>query len=226
MWISGVSALWLGILTSVSPCPMATNIAALSYIGQDLGQRRRVFLASGLYALGRTISYVGLSAILVVSLISIPDVSFYLQKYMNRALGPILIVTGMFLLELLSIPFSGIGINQGLQTRLAGWGVIGALPLGMVFALALCPVSAAIFFGSLAPLALREESAITLPMLYGIGTAIPVVAFSLLFGFGAGFVAKAYQKMAVAENWARKVTGVLFVGIGIYYSLIYIFKMI
>ncbi|OFZ52632.1 MAG: cytochrome C biogenesis protein [Bdellovibrionales bacterium RIFOXYC1_FULL_54_43] len=226
MLMTSLTALWLGILTSLSPCPLATNIAALSYIGGQFAGKRKALLSGFLYLLGRTLSYLALGIILVTSLISVPDVSFFLQKYLNRALGPLLIVIGMFLLDLISIPFSGFGASERLQKKFAGMGVAGALPLGIIFALAFCPVSAALFFGSLIPIAVREQAAIRLPIFYGIGTALPVVAFALLFAFGADAVTKAFRKVTAAETWARRITGILFVTIGLYYSLVYIFRVL
>ncbi|MGW8258007.1 MAG: hypothetical protein ACWGMZ_11015, partial [Thermoguttaceae bacterium] len=47
-----LSALWLGILTSISPCPLATNIAAISYIGRRVDSSKQVFLTGLVYTLG------------------------------------------------------------------------------------------------------------------------------------------------------------------------------
>ncbi|HZO99240.1 MAG TPA: aromatic aminobenezylarsenical efflux permease ArsG family transporter [Terriglobia bacterium] len=225
--IGFLSALWLGILTSISPCPLATNIAAISFISRDLATPRKVFLTGTLYTLGRAVTYLVLGALLVGSLLSIPHVSNLLQRYMNKLLGPILILVGMFLLDLLAFRFStSAPVTERMQKRMTAWGIWGAAPLGMLFALAFCPVSAALFFGSLIPLAVRSGSSLALPSLYGIGTGLPVLVFGFLIALGAQTVSKAFNKLTHVERWARAVTGGIFIVVGIYFSLAHIFAVI
>lgn len=217
------SALWLGILTSISPCPLATNIAAISFIGRRVGSTRHVLLSGLIYALGRMVTYLALGILLVASILSVPEVSNFLQKYMNKLLGPILILVGMFLLELIQVNFSGPGISKKMQQRVEKSGVWGAGVLGIVFALSFCPLSAALFFGSLIPLSLKHGSSVFLPSLYGIGTALPVLLFAILLTVGTQYVAMAFNKLTKIEWWAQRITGGVFVMVGIYYCLAYIF---
>lgn len=217
------SAFWLGILTSISPCPLATNIAAISFVGRRVGSPFKVFLTGLLYTAGRTLTYVVLGVLLVSSLLSAPYLSHALQKYMNKALGPLLILIGMVLLELISVSFSGSGVSEKMQKRVNAMGMSGAMLLGLVFALSFCPVSAALFFGSLIPLALRCESGVILPSAYGIATGLPVLVFAVLIALGARRVGQTYNKLVVFEKWARRVTGAIFVVVGIYYCLLHIF---
>jgi len=219
------TALSLGILTSISPCPLATNIAAVSFIGQRVGSPLRAFLAGVLYALGRALTYVAVAAVVLMGLTSKSAVSQALQEYMNKLLGPILILVGMFLLELLSWPTSGRGLSDRMQQRVRSSGIWGAALLGILFALSFCPISAGLFFGSLIPLCLEQQSYLLLPALYGLGTALPALAFALMIAFGAHWVGKAFDRTIVFERWARRVTGVLFIGIGIYFTLVYIFEI-
>jgi cytochrome c-type biogenesis protein len=220
------SALWLGILTSISPCPLATNIAAMSFIGRRVGSSRRMFVAGLLYTAGRMLVYVVLGIIIVSSLLSISEVSIWLQEYMNKILGPLLILVGMVLLELIRLPITGGGLVSKMQNRAESYGVWGAGLLGVVFALSFCPVSAALFFGSLIPLCASKGSIALLPSVYGIGTALPVVLFATLIAFGAGSVGKAFNRLTHIERWARRVTGGVFILVGIYYCLTYIFKIL
>lgn len=220
------SALWLGILTSISPCPLATNIAAISYIGRRVGNARQVFLTGLLYALGRTIAYLGLAVLLLASVMSIPQVSLFLQKYMAKILGPVLIVVAMFLLDMVRVNLGGFGMSEKLQKHVDALGTWGALLLGVVFALTFCPVSAALFFGSLIPLSIKVNSSVALPSLYGIGTALPVLAFAVLLAVGAQSVGRAFNRLAQIEWWARRITGVVFLLIGIFYCLRYIYEVI
>jgi cytochrome c biogenesis protein CcdA len=222
---AGGTALWLGVLTSISPCPLATNIAAISYISKGLGAPWRVFATGALYTAGRSLTYLALAALLVTGLLSIPQLSSFLQTYMNKLLGPILILVGMYLLGLLQFHFSTSVVGGSLEARFQSWGLWGAAFLGILFALSFCPVSAALFFGSLVPLALQHEAAVSLPALYGIGTALPVLAFAVLIAGGAESVSKAFNRLAQVDKWARTVTGVVFVGVGIYFCLAYIFQV-
>jgi len=217
------TALWLGILTSISPCPLATNIAAISFVGRRPGNPGQVFWTGVLYTLGRMLTYVVLGILLVASFTSVPLVSQLLQKYMNKILGPILILVGMFLLDMLTLSFASPRPSEKLQYRFATWGVWGAGLLGMVFALSFCPVSAALFFGSLLPLAIKYESSVLLPSLYGVATGLPVFLFALLVALGAQSLGRVFNKLTRIEWWARRITGAVFVVVGIYYSLTFIF---
>jgi len=219
------TAVWLGILTSVSPCPLATNVAAISFVSRRVGQPRRVLLGGLLYTAGRALAYTLLGAALVLSLLSAPTVSHALQKHMNRLLGPLLILVGMILLDLLPLRLPGRGLAARAQ-GLADGGVWGAGALGVIFALSFCPVSAALFFGSLIPLAVRHGSAVMLPSLYGIGTGLPVLAFALAVALGAGSVAAMFRRVSAAERWARRATGVIFLGVGVYYCLVHVFRVL
>ena len=220
------SALWLGILTSISPCPLATNITAISYIGRRVGSPRQIVLSGVLYTLGRTLAYSLLGALLVASVLSVPQLSMFLQKYMNKLLGPLLILVAMFLLDLIQLNVSGAGMNEGLRKRVDALGIWGALPLGVVFALTFCPVSAALFFGSLIPLAVQARSSLVLPGLYGVGTAVPALVFAVLIAVGAKSVGRAFNALTKAEIWARRVTGIVFLAVGIYYALKFDFGVI
>jgi cytochrome c biogenesis protein CcdA len=219
------SALWLGVLTSISPCPLATNIAAISYVGRRVGSPRQVFLTGLIYTLGRTLVYLTLGVVLVAGLLSVPWLSMFLQKYMNKLLGPILIVVAMFLLELIQVNVAGAGVSDKVQKRVDTMGMWGAGLLGIVFALAFCPVSAALFFLTLIPLCVKVNSSVMLPSVYGAGTALPVLVFAVLIALSAQSVGKAFNAISKIEWWARRITGVLFLLVGIYYSLTFIFDV-
>ncbi|HUV86495.1 MAG TPA: aromatic aminobenezylarsenical efflux permease ArsG family transporter [bacterium] len=224
--LGAASALWLGILTAISPCPMATNVAAISYIGKRLGSPRQVLLGGVLYTVGRTVAYVGLAVLILAGLQSIPRVSTFLQEYMNKVLGPVLIVVGLFLLELIKFGGGGPGVGERLGKKVEGWGLAGALALGVIFALSFCPISAALFFGSLISLAVKYDSRVLLPGVFGVGTALPVFAFAVIIGLGVGSLGAAFHKLQRFEWWARRVTGVVFILVGIYYCLVYIFEVL
>lgn len=226
LFFVSASALWLGILTSISPCPLATNIAAISFVAREVNDPRRVIISGVLYTLGRTIAYVGLAVILVMSLLSTPHVSHILQKYMNKIIGPLLIIVGMFLLNLIHIGWAGSGPGESFQKRAGRMGMWGAGLLGFVFALSFCPISAAIYFGSLLPLTVQHNSTFVLPSLYGIGTALPVIVFAAIVAWSANSLGRAYTGITHVEKWARIGTGVVFVCVGTYLTLENIFGVL
>ena len=224
-WIALGSAFWLGILTAISPCPLATNIAAISFIGRQVGNRRGVLGSGLLYTVGRALAYVVLGMAIMAGLTASGDVSRFLQKYLNEILGPVLILLGMVLLGMIG---SGASLNLAgskLQERAAKGGVLFALPLGVLFALSFCPVSAGLFFGALIPLSLKHGSRLLLPLVYGAGTALPVIAFAFLIAFGSEYLGKAFDRLSQVEVWIRRIAGVLFIAAGLYYCLTQIYGL-
>jgi cytochrome c biogenesis protein CcdA len=224
-WFAAASALWLGILTAISPCPLATNIAAISFIGRQVGKRRAVLGAGLLYTIGRSAAYIVLGAALMAGLLASGEVSRFLQRYLNEALGPILIVLGMILLGMLG---STASLNLG-GARLQRWaqrgGVWFALPLGALFALSFCPVSAGLFFGGLVPLSLTHRSRLLLPLVYGAGTALPVLVFACLIAYASEALGRAFSCLSHVEAWVRRVAGVLFILAGIVLTLRHIYGL-
>ena len=170
IFISLVLSLWLGILTSISPCPLASNVAAVSFLSKRIMHPALVFISGLAYTLGRMVSYAVLGWIIISSLLGVPQVAQFLQKYMGKALGPFLIITGIILLEIITIRLPGLLLSQKGYNKLIQSGAPGAFLLGFILALVFCPISAALFFGSLIPLALASKIGIVLPFIYGIGT--------------------------------------------------------
>jgi cytochrome c-type biogenesis protein len=210
------SAFWLGILTSISPCPLATNIAAVSFISRNLGSSKKVVWSGLLYAAGRMLTYVVIAALAVASLLSLPEVSFFLESNMHKIIGPLLMVVGIILLDVIPISFSASLVSSSVQEKAGKWGMWGSGLLGIIFALTFCPLSAALFFGSLIPLAIDGKSAVIMPSIYGLGTALPVVVFALVMVFSVKSIGKVFAKLTQIEKWVRKLTAIIFIGAGIY----------
>ncbi|MEW6442374.1 MAG: aromatic aminobenezylarsenical efflux permease ArsG family transporter [bacterium] len=217
-----VSALWLGILTSISPCPLASNVAALSYITREVDRPRRVLLSGVLYSLGRSASYVGLGMLIAGSLLNIPKVAFFLQSRMNQILGPVLILAGAILLGWIRVSFGGVVLSERRVSRIKSLGALGSLLLGVLFALSFCPVSAGLFFGSLIPLSVQQSAPFSLPLAYGVGTGLPVVAFALAMACGVRGLSKIFQHTSRLEAWLRKLTGWIFLLVGFYFVYLHI----
>jgi cytochrome c-type biogenesis protein len=224
-WLAIASALWLGILTSISPCPLATNIAAIGFIARKVDRMRAVLLSGLLYALGRTVAYLVLGVLIMAGLTASSEITLFLQRYLVQALGPILILVGMLLLGLWRSTASVSLVGAGMQARAAQGGIGWAALLGILFALSFCPVSAGLFFGVLIPLAASHQSLFVLPLLYGIGTALPVLVFALLIAFASQRLGSAFDRLTQIEAWVRRVTGLIFVLAGLYYSLLYVYEL-
>lgn len=225
IWTVIFSAFWLGILTAISPCPLATNIAAISFIGRKAGQKNHVIGSGLLYSFGRTLAYIILGAIITVGLLGSAEISRFLQQYMNEALGPILIILGLVMLGWIG---AGTSLHMGadkLEVKAKQGGILWAVPIGFIFALSFCPVSAGLFFGGLLPLALKQQSTLLLPVAYGIGTSLPVVIFAFLMAFGSATVGKAFNKLTQIEIWIRRLTGSAFILAGLYYCLTHIYRV-
>jgi cytochrome c-type biogenesis protein len=220
LWAS--SSLWLGILTSISPCPLTTNIVAISYVGYRVTQRWKVLFSGLLYAAGRSIAYAVLGLLIIKALVSIPILSNFLQQYINKILGFVLILAGLYLLEIIPVKLPNLSISDTMQNRFYRAGMLGSFILGIAFALAFCPISAALFFGSLIPLALKSQFHVTLCVLYGIGTALPTLIFVFLIAVGSNSINQVYQRLTRIEYYAKKITGTVFILAGIYYILAYL----
>jgi cytochrome c-type biogenesis protein len=220
LYLDVFTALWLGILTSISPCPLATNIAAISFVAQDLRSSSRILWSGVLYSAGRMLVYITIAVLAVASLLSLPEVSFFLETNMHKIIGPLLIMVGIVLLDVLPISFStSMIVSSSIQERAGKWGILGSGLLGLIFALSFCPLSAALFFGSLIPLAVDGKSAVLMPSLFGLGTALPVLGFALVMAFGVRSIGKFLNRMTQIEKWARKVTAFVFIGAGLYLLL-------
>jgi cytochrome c-type biogenesis protein len=241
------AALYLGVLTSLSPCPLATNIAAISYVGRKVAEPRSVLVAGFLYTLGRCLLYLGLAALLATTALSVPAVSVFLQRYMHFVLAPIFLLLGMFLVGLITTDLGGASMTEEMQKRVDTMGVWGALLLGVLFAVSFCPTSAAWFFGLIALIMGSEAGAITalleevgislpaaslpggtliLPFIYGIGTALPVIVVAFLLAYSAQSVGRTYNVLSKVEWWARQVTGWVFILAGSYFALKYVFEVV
>ncbi|MGB4414611.1 MAG: aromatic aminobenezylarsenical efflux permease ArsG family transporter [Paludibacter sp.] len=214
-----VTAFVLGLMTAISPCPLATNISAIGFISRDIENQKRVFYNGLTYTLGRAISYTGL-AVILYSGASKMQVSMLFQGWGEKILGPLLILTGLLMLDVIKLHFPGLsGLTDKIGERSKGsyW---SALLLGMVFALAFCPYSGVLFFVMLIPLTISSASGLYLPVVFAIATGLPVILFAWLLAFAVGNVGKMYNRIKVFELWFRRVVSIVFIGIGIYYIVI------
>ena len=218
-----LSAFLLGLLTAIAPCPLATNIAAIAYISRNVTNRKYAVITGTLYTLGRMFSYSLLGVLIIVVGLEIPGVSLFLQDVGERVLGPILIVVGLIMLNIDRLSFGkGGGKLASLGEKVADWGMVGGFLLGVLFALAFCPYSAVLYFGVLMPVALKSTGGVALPAVFAIGTGLPVLVFGTLLSLGVAGVSAWLNAITRAERIMRIVVSVIFIGVGIYYVVLWI----
>lgn len=212
-----LSAFLLGILTSISPCPLATNITAIAFISKDLNSAKKTFFSGLFYTLGRAISYTALAALIYFGLSSF-DIAKIFQGWGDKILGPVLIIIGLVMLGVIKINLSG-GNNslERIKLALAKKGYLGSLLLGIIFALAFCPYSGVLFFGILIPLILSSSVGLLLAPIFSLGTGLPVIIFSLIIAFSLKAVSKSFKAVQKLEKIMRYLVASLFILVGIYY---------
>lgn len=216
-----LAAFLLGLLTAISPCPLATNIAAVAYIARDIEDHKRTVLSGALYTAGRAATYIILGLVLVYLGASVVNISGFLRNSAVYYLGPLLILVSLVMLDVINLSFLKGGYAARLGERIAGEGALGAFLLGVVFALSFCPYSAVLFFGMLIPLAIGTPAGgLYMPALYAVGTGLPVFVVALLIAFGAGAWAGHVNKVQKWERYIRKGAGLVFLGVGIYYLVL------
>lgn len=215
-WPLIAGALWLGVLTSISPCPLATNIAAVAFLARRSERRSAVAWSSAAYIAGRMAAYTLLAMALAAGIFSAPAVAAFLRTKLGDLLGPGLIVVGMLVAGWLPLRIPGLGGLNALGTRLAGRGFIGEFLMGVVFALAFCPVSAALFFGGLLPGVIQSGATVTLPVAYGIGTALPVIVAVALLACGIGLAAERLKQLQNLGARLQQATGWVLIAVGVW----------
>ena len=214
-----LTAFILGLMTAVSPCPLATNITAIGFIGKDISSRRKVFISGLVYTLGRAITYTVIGLLFFFGANQF-HLSVFFQLWGEKLLGPLLIVIGLFMLGVLKLKIPGVGsLTERMESR-KNSGFWGVLLLGVVFALAFCPYSGVLYFGMLIPLTISSAGGLYLPLIFAIATGIPVIIFAWLIAFSLGTLGNVYNKIKVFELWFRRVIALLFIVVGIYYIFI------
>jgi cytochrome c-type biogenesis protein len=215
-----IAAFLLGLLTAISPCPMATNIAAVAYISRGIANKNNAIITSVLYTIGRMFAYSLIGILITVIGIEIPGLALFLQNTGIKILGPLLIIVGVLMLFIDRISFGkGSGLITSLGNRVASFGMLGGFLLGVIFALAFCPYSAVLYFGVLMPLALESKEGIFLPAIFAIGTGLPVLVFGILISLGVSRITSWFNAITRAEKIIRIVMAVVFIGVGIYYVI-------
>jgi cytochrome c-type biogenesis protein len=214
------TAFVLGIMTAISPCPLATNISAIGYIGKDMQDRRRVFYNGVIYTLGRAISYTILGIILIMILkqgTSVFRIQRIITTYSELFIGPLILAIGIMMLGVIKINLSLPGrFTEKAEKGIKGGNYLGALMLGVVFALAFCPYSAILYFGGLIPVSVSSNMGYFLPLVFAIATGLPVIIFAWILAFSMSSVGNVYNNIKTFEIWFRRIVSVVFIVVGIY----------
>ena len=213
-----LTAFLIGLLVSISPCPLATNIAAIAYISKDIKTSRHTLLNGLFYTLGRAISYTLLTTLIYFGLSSF-EISRIFQGWGDKVLGIVLIFIGLIMFGVIKIDFLNRNGNrfEKLKEKIASKGFLGALLLGIIFALAFCPYSGVLFFGMLIPLVLKSREALLLPPLFALGTGLPVIFFSFIIAFSVKQLSQIFAIVSKTEKISRYFVASIFVVVGIYY---------
>jgi cytochrome c biogenesis protein CcdA len=212
-----IAAFFIGLMTAISPCPMATNITAIAAISRRTEENRRTFLVGITYTTGRALTYAGIASLVVWIGLSTQFLSPFLQGYGELLLGPFLIILGVLMSGIVRFPvIKGSERFSRFKENLSRKGLLGSFLLGVIFALAFCPFSAVLFFGMLIPLALAAGDGIIIPSVFAVGTGLPVIIFSLALSYSISKVAVMMNKMQVIDKWVRMAVSIVFIIVGIY----------
>jgi cytochrome c-type biogenesis protein len=220
-----IAAFFIGLMTTISPCPLATNIAAIAYISKRIDNSRHTLLAGFVYTLGRMTAYIAVASVIVFFGMNIRFVALGLQHYGERLLGPFLLLCGIYLLDIFHFDRLPGGdcvfrFTSSISARLADRGYLGAFLLGMIFALSFCPLSAVLFFAMLIPLALGAGDPVIIPAVFALATGLPVIVISCILVKGVGKYSGIVQKIGAAEVWIRRAVAAVFIVVGVYYVII------
>ena len=220
-----LTAFLLGLLTAISPCPLATNITAIGYIGRDIESKHRIFWNGLMYSLGRIISYTALGVVLIILInqgASVFSIQKTISNYGEIILAPALILIGLFMLFGDKLPLPKFGVNTQGKDHLKEKGSFGSLMLGILFALAFCPTSGVFYFGMLIPMSAEAQTTgYILPVVFAIATALPVIIVAWVLAYSVSGIGKVYNSIKTFQLWFSKVVALLFIAVGIYYAIIY-----
>ncbi|MCD6333442.1 MAG: sulfite exporter TauE/SafE family protein [Bacteroidales bacterium] len=213
-----VTAFVLGLLTAISPCPLATNITAIGFISKDIESRNRVFFNGLFYTLGRAVTYTILALIIMIGADQF-KLSGWFQQNGEKIVGPLLLIIGLLMLDVLKIKFPGISQFTKRYEKNGVSGYWEVVVMGILFALAFCPYSGVLYFGMLIPMSITSPTGLYLPVVFALATGIPVIIFAWLLAYTVSGVGKLYHRLKMFEIWFRRIIAVLFIGVGLYYII-------
>ena len=214
-----LTAFLLGLMTAISPCPLATNITATAYLSKDIGDKRRVMFNGVFYTLGRMFTYTALGLIFYFGASQF-QVAKLLQNVGGMWLGIALVIIGIFILDIIKIKVPGMNkLTSKIENKKGKKTYLDAFLLGLLFALAFCPYSGVLYFGGLIPMTIASPSGLLLPPVFAIATGLPVIIIAWLLAYSVSNVGKFYNKMSVFQKWFKWIVAAVFIIVGIYYII-------
>jgi len=214
-----LTAFLLGLMTAISPCPLATNITATAYLSKDIADKRRVMFNGVFYTLGRMFSYTVLGLMFYFGASQF-QVAKLLQNVGGMWLGIALIIIGIFMLDIIKIKIPGMGkLTSKIENKEGKKTYWDAFLLGLLFALAFCPYSGVLYFGGLIPMTIASPSGLLLPPIFAIATGLPVIIIAWLLAYSVSNVGKFYNKMNSFQKWFKWIVAAIFIIVGIYYII-------
>jgi cytochrome c biogenesis protein CcdA len=216
--IALLAAFFIGLMVAISPCPLATNITAIAYISKKITNSKNILITSFVYTLGRMVTYVSLASLIVYIGVNVQAISLFLQNYAEKILGPLLVFVGMVMLNFIRLPsFKGSSKLDKIKEKMTEKGYLGSFLLGIIFALAFCPISGVLFFGMLIPLSLNFSDGMIIPSVFAFATGLPVIALSFVLTYSFSKLGKIMNKIQIFEKWMRYVVAIIFIIVGSYY---------
>ena len=213
-----IAAFFIGLMTAISPCPLATNITAIAYISKKINNGKHTLITGFVYTLGRMFTYVLLASLIVYIGVNVQAISLSLQKYGERLIGILLVFIGLVMLNIIRLSFiKNSGRLDKIKERLSEKGYLGSFLLGLIFALAFCPFSAVLFFGMLIPLALKFSDGLLIPSVFAFATGLPVILLSFVLVFSVSKLSSIMKKIDLVEKYTRLIVGWIFIIVGAYY---------
>jgi cytochrome c biogenesis protein CcdA len=216
--IALVAAFFIGLMVAISPCPLVTNITAIAYIAKKINNSKNILITSVVYTLGRMFTYVSLTSLIVYIGVNVQAISMFLQNYAEKILGPLLVFVGLVMLNFIRLPsFNGSSKLDKIKEKLTEKGYLGSFLLGIIFALAFCPISGVLFFGMLIPLSLKLSDGLLIPSVFAFATGLPVIILSFILAYSVSKIGKVMHKIQIFEKYTRYAAAIVFILIGLYY---------
>jgi len=216
--IALVASFFIGLMVAISPCPLATNITAIAYISKKINNSKNILITSVVYTLGRMFTYVSLTSLIVYIGVNVQAIFMFLQNYAEKILGPLLVFVGLVMLNFIRLPsFNGSSKLDKIKEKLTEKGYLGSFLLGIIFALAFCPISGVLFFGMLIPLSLKLSDGLLIPSVFAFATGLPVIILSFILAYSVSKIGKVMHKIQIFEKYTRYAAAIVFILIGLYY---------
>ncbi len=216
-----LAAFVLGLMTAISPCPLATNITATAYLSKNLGSKHKVLLSGAFYTLGRMFTYTALGLLFYFGASQF-KVTRLIQGIGGLWLGVALVVAGILMLDVIKfrIPLlDKLAPKVDEEKRRSGYW--NAFVMGVAFALAFCPFSGVLYFAVLIPMTLASPAGLLLPPVFSVATGLPVIVISYLLAYSMANIGRFYNSMQSFEKWFKRIVAAVFIVVGVYYIVIY-----